>query len=305
MFERRFVVTEILPKRVTITHPVHDWVFVGRRRISVSDFGSPPANTQYRNAVPVHVLVPNPNVDAFFGSSRLMLSSPASTILTVRPNERANNPLYRIAVRAYDVTGRLVETAGYDLSLFDNKRPASFTHHTTNYRNAWENVPAPVTPPPPPSPPISPPPPPQPAFRVSVSPSEAIILLYRDILWNIQWTPATITVTLTSVDNFRGYVIVSANAGYWINFPDLPRQVFLSAGSTQTIRYTATISGWKEAANIYKGIRAEPRTLITDAITSALPRERVKTTLRFKWRAALGQNQLSFQGTTIPLRYHR
>jgi hypothetical protein len=160
MFGRRFVVTEILPRRITTTHPVHDWVFVGRRRISVSDFRSPPANTQFRNAVPVHVLIPHPSVDAFIGSSSLMLSSPASTTLTVRPNERANNPFYRIAVRAYDVTGRLVETAGYDLSLFENRGAASFTHITI-YRNAWDPV-APLPPPP-----LPPPPPPQPSANIA------------------------------------------------------------------------------------------------------------------------------------------
>jgi hypothetical protein len=193
MFERRFVVAEILPERITVTHPVHDWVFVGRRRISVSDYRSPPANTRYRNAVPVCVLVPNPSVEAFFDSNRLMLSSPASTILTVRPNERANNPLYRIAVRAYDARGRLVETTGYDLSLFDNKRPASFTHHTTNYRNAWENVPAPVTPPPPP-------PPPQPSANIAAGHTVGRITVTRrwhaGSLTPFSVNPATFTVNV-------------------------------------------------------------------------------------------------------------
>jgi hypothetical protein len=194
MFERRFVVTEILPERVTVTHPVHDWVFVGRRRVSVSDYRSPPANTRYRNAVPVCVLVPNPSVEAFFDSGRLMLSSPASTILTVRPNERANNPLYRIAVRAYDATGRLVETAGYDLSLISN-RPAAFATHRTVYRNAWDPV-APLPPPPPPLPP-----PPSPSANI-VAGAHTVGHITVQRRWRAgSWTvfcinPATFTVNV-------------------------------------------------------------------------------------------------------------
>jgi hypothetical protein len=220
------------------------------------------------------------------GHRELRLSSPAQTILTLRPHAHAGgSPPYRIVVRSYDAGGRLVEVDNYDLSLISN-RPAAFATHRTVYRNAWDNVPAPdlVDRPGIILPPVIPPPRP-PAFRVSVSPSEAIILLYLRFPFIMGWTPARITVTLTSVNNFRGYVTVSANAGAWICFPELPKRVFLSAGSTQTIQYTATIVGQLEADSIKRGIRAEPRTLITDATTAALPRERVKTTLIFKRRA--------------------
>jgi hypothetical protein len=94
----------------------------------------------------------NVSVRAELGHRELRLGSPAQTTLTLRPYMHAGgSPLYRIPIRAHDATGRLVETAGYDLNLHSS-RPVGFATHRTVYRNAWDPV-APLPPPPPPSPP--------------------------------------------------------------------------------------------------------------------------------------------------------
>jgi hypothetical protein len=234
MFGRRFVVTEILPERITVTHPVHDWVFVGRRRISVSDFRSPPANTQYRNAVPVHVLIPHPSVDAFIGSNSLMLSSPASTTLIVRPNERANSPSYRIAVRAYDATGRLVKTTGYDLSLFSN-RPVGFATHRTVYRNAWA---------------------PQKIFGILVSPSHIEVRYHfiseRGFIIGVtpKARPNTLTLSISRPDGFTEPVSLTAerlggynHRGKFIEYVSFSFNPQTTTGTTSTVTVNAR---WSE-----------------------------------------------------------